>query len=158
MLISFLAHPFLKSLHCPPLSWRFCDRFHDYGNTSRVPDTFILNGKKSFLHKITVPNRLVGFMLELLNCPISQRLREPKHAVTQPMIMVIGQQHGRIQKWASEIIDFRFVRIMPDGTVSYSQRLTLKGDCPMQLQKFPFDSQANSLSVYMYMYDQVRYT
>ena len=70
------------------------------------------------------------------------------------MIMVIGQQHGIIQRWASEIIDFRFVRIMPDGTVSYSQRLTLKGDCPMQLQKFPFDSQANSLSVYMYMYDQ----
>ena len=30
---------------------------------------------------------------------------------------------------------------MPDGTVSYSQRLTLKADCPMQLQKFPFDSQ-----------------
>ena len=33
---------------------------------------------------------------------------------------------------------------MPDGTVSYSQRLTLKADCPMQLQKFPFDSQASA--------------
>ena len=41
-------------------------------------------------------------------------------------------------------IGFRFVRIEPDGTVSYSQRLTLKADCPMQLQKFPFDSQAGS--------------
>lgn len=56
-----------------------------------VPDTYVVNGKKSYLHKITVPNR--------------------------------------------------FVRISPNGQVSYSQRLTLWASCPMDLKKFPLDSQ-----------------
>ena len=56
-----------------------------------VPDTYFVNGKKSYLHKITVPNR--------------------------------------------------FVRISPKGRVSYSQRLTLWASCPMDLRKFPLDSQ-----------------
>ena len=56
-----------------------------------VPDTYFVNGMKSYLHKITVPNR--------------------------------------------------FVRISPDGKVSYSQRLTLWATCPMNLRKFPLDSQ-----------------
>lgn len=62
-----------------------------------VPDTFFVNGKQSFLHKITVPNR--------------------------------------------------FVRITPDGTVSYSQRLTLAAGCSMNLVKFPLDSQNCKLEI-----------
>ena len=62
-----------------------------------VPDTFFVNGKQSFLHKITVPNR--------------------------------------------------FVRITPDGTVSYSQRLTLAAGCSMNLVKFPLDSQKCKLEI-----------
>ena len=60
-----------------------------------VPDTYFVNGKKSYLHKITVPNR--------------------------------------------------FVRISPRGRVSYSQRLTLWASCPMDLSKFPLDSQVNTI-------------
>eukprot|EP00095_Tigriopus_kingsejongensis_P006095 snap_masked-scaffold691_size110934-processed-gene-0.1 protein:Tk06095 transcript:snap_masked-scaffold691_size110934-processed-gene-0.1-mRNA-1 annotation:"gamma-aminobutyric acid receptor alpha-like" len=56
-----------------------------------VPDTFVVNGRKSYLHKITVPNR--------------------------------------------------FVRIYPNGRVSYSQRLTIWAECPMHLHKFPLDTQ-----------------
>ena len=59
-----------------------------------VPDTYILNGKKSYLHKITVPNK--------------------------------------------------FVRISSNGEVSYSQRLTLWASCPMDLRKFPLDSQVRN--------------
>lgn len=62
-----------------------------------VPDTYIVNGRKSYLHKITVPNR--------------------------------------------------FVRISPNGKVSYSQRLTLWANCPMNLRKFPLDSQMCPLTI-----------
>ena len=41
----------------------------------------------------------------------------------------------------------RFVRITPDGTVSYSQRLTLAAGCPMNLVKFPLDSQNCRLEI-----------
>ncbi len=68
-----------------------------------VPDTTIINGKNSYLHKITVPNR--------------------------------------------------FVRVMPDGSVSYSQRLTLWADCPMQLHKFPFDTQTCPLHIGSFGYE-----
>ena len=55
------------------------------------PDTYIVNGQKSYLHKMTVPNR--------------------------------------------------FIRISPDGTIYYSQRLTVKARCEMDLHKFPLDDQ-----------------
>ena len=41
----------------------------------------------------------------------------------------------------------RFVRITPDGTVSYSQRLTLAAGCSMNLVKFPLDSQTCKLEI-----------
>ena len=58
------------------------------------PDTYIVNGQKSYLHKMTVPNR--------------------------------------------------FIRIAPDGTISYSQRLTINARCEMDLHKFPLDSQVST--------------
>ncbi len=66
------------------------------------PDTFFVNGRKSKLHKITVPNR--------------------------------------------------FSRLTPDGTVSYSQRLTISANCPMGLFKFPLDSQVCPLQISSYGY------
>ena len=69
------------------LNWAFLSKIW-------VPDTYFINGKKSYLHKITVPNR--------------------------------------------------FVRISANGQISYSQRLTLWASCPMDLRKFPLDSQVNS--------------
>merc|ERR1712106_27134 len=72
------------------LNWKFLSKIW-------VPDTFFVNGKKSFLHKITVPNR--------------------------------------------------FVRISPNGFVSYSQRLTLWASCPMDLRKFPLDSHTCNLEI-----------
>ena len=41
----------------------------------------------------------------------------------------------------------RFVRIYPNGKVSYSQRLTIWADCPMDLSKFPLDSQSCPLNI-----------
>ena len=72
-----------------------------------VPDTYFVNGKKSYLHKITVPNR--------------------------------------------------FVRISPEGRISYSQRLTIWANCPMDLSKFPLDSQVreNSMTSSTLIFDEL---
>ena len=41
----------------------------------------------------------------------------------------------------------RFIRISPEGRISYSQRLTLKAKCKMNLRKFPFDKQVCLLQI-----------
>ena len=41
----------------------------------------------------------------------------------------------------------RFVRIAPNGYVSYSQRLTISASCPMDLTKFPLDSHTCELQI-----------
>ena len=46
-----------------------------------------------------------------------------------------------------------FVRISPDGTVSYSQRLTVSAYCPMDLSKFPLDSQTCPLEIGSFGHD-----
>ena len=78
-----------------PMNWQFL-------NTIWKPDTFFVNGKKSKMHKITVPNK--------------------------------------------------FLRITPDGHVSYSQRLTIHARCRMHLLKFPLDSQVCPLWISSYGY------
>ena len=72
------------------MNWQFLDKIWR-------PDTFFLNGKDSYLHKIAVPNR--------------------------------------------------FIRIYPDGRVSFSQRLTISARCKMHLRKFPLDSQICPLKI-----------
>jgi gamma-aminobutyric acid receptor subunit alpha len=66
-------------------------------------DTFFINGKGSYLHKMTVPNR--------------------------------------------------FIRIAPNGRISYSQRLTIKASCQMNLRKFPLDSQSCPLIIGSFGHD-----
>lgn len=73
-----------------PMNWQFLYKIWR-------PDTYIVNGKDSYLHKMTVPNR--------------------------------------------------FIRIAPDGMISYSQRLTVKARCQMDLHKFPLDYQECPLEI-----------
>ena len=73
-----------------PMNWKFLQKMWR-------PDTYFLNGKDSYLHKISVPNR--------------------------------------------------FVRISPNGRISYSQRLTVSAQCKMNLRKFPMDSQICPLEI-----------
>ena len=82
------------------LNWIFLDNIWK-------PDTYVLGGRESFLHRITSPNRLV--------------------------------------------------RLAEDGTISYSQRLTLATTCRMKLRKFPLDSQTCrvELSSFGYTLDAV---
>merc|ERR1719422_2630624 len=61
------------------------------------PDTYVYNGKKSYLHTITTPNR--------------------------------------------------FVRLFPNGRVLYSQRLTIRAPCIMNLEDFPMDKQRCPLRI-----------
>merc|ERR1719422_1221798 len=61
------------------------------------PDTYVYNGKKSYLHTITTPNR--------------------------------------------------FVRLFPNGRVLYSQRLTIRAPCIMNLEDFPMDRQRCPLKI-----------
>lgn len=79
-----------NSLDELPMNWQFLYKIWR-------PDTYIVNGKRSYLHKMTVPNR--------------------------------------------------FIRIAPDGRISYSQRLTVKARCQMDLHKFPLDSQDCPLEI-----------
>ena len=78
------------------MNWAFLNRIWR-------PDTYIVNGKNSYLHKMTVPNR--------------------------------------------------FIRISPNGRISYSQRLTLKARCQMDLHKFPLDSQTCPLKIGSFGHD-----
>ncbi|GLH14021.1 Gamma-aminobutyric acid receptor subunit beta-like, partial [Gryllus bimaculatus] len=66
------------------------------------PDTYFYNGKNSYVHTITVPNKLL--------------------------------------------------RITQDGDILYSMRLTIKAKCPMELRKFPMDSQSCPLIFGSYAY------
>eukprot|EP00095_Tigriopus_kingsejongensis_P011181 maker-scaffold456_size166325-snap-gene-0.27 protein:Tk11181 transcript:maker-scaffold456_size166325-snap-gene-0.27-mRNA-1 annotation:"gaba-gated ion channel grd isoform x2" len=61
------------------------------------PDTYIYNGRKSYLHTITTPNK--------------------------------------------------FMRLFPNGRVLYSQRLTIKASCQMDLSDFPMDKQRCPLQI-----------
>ncbi|XP_059079847.1 gamma-aminobutyric acid receptor subunit alpha-3-like [Tigriopus californicus] len=61
------------------------------------PDTYIYNGRKSYLHTITTPNK--------------------------------------------------FMRLFPNGRVLYSQRLTIKASCQMDLSDFPMDKQKCPLQI-----------
>lgn len=79
-----------------PMNWQFLNKIWR-------PDTFFFNGKRSYLHKMTVPNR--------------------------------------------------FIRIAPDGRVSYSQRLTIKARCQMDLRKFPLDTQECPLEIGSFGHD-----
>ena len=47
----------------------------------------------------------------------------------------------------------RFIRISPNGRISYSQRLTVKARCQMDLRKFPLDSQICPLEIGSFGHD-----
>ncbi|XP_046372047.1 gamma-aminobutyric acid receptor alpha-like [Haliotis rufescens] len=73
------------------------------------PDTFFLNGGRSYLHSITSPNK--------------------------------------------------FFRLQSDGNIYFSQRLTIKAHCRMDLESFPMDTQKCPLRVgsFGYSHDDVIY-
>merc|ERR1711892_942193 len=47
----------------------------------------------------------------------------------------------------------RFIRIAPNGRISYSQRLTVSARCQMNLRKFPLDTQACPLEIGSFGFD-----
>ncbi|XP_011438799.3 gamma-aminobutyric acid receptor alpha-like [Magallana gigas] len=53
----------------------------------------------------------------------------------------------------------RFIRISPNGSMYFSQRLTVKAICQMELQNYPLDSQICDLQIgsFAYSYDDVVY-
>ncbi|XP_032812645.1 gamma-aminobutyric acid receptor subunit alpha-5-like isoform X3 [Petromyzon marinus] len=54
----------------------------------------------------------------------------------------------------------KLLRIMEDGTLLYTMRLTIKAECPMMLEDFPMDSHACPLKFgsYAYTNQEVTYT
>ena len=78
------------------------------------PDTFVYNGKRSYLHTITTPNRFV------------------RYATLHHLFTIFWVPH---------------FRLFPNGRVLYSQRLTIRATCHMNLEDFPMDRQACPLKI-----------
>lgn len=55
--------------------------------------------------------------------------------------------NGMTSKLHRITVPNRFSRLTPDGTISYSQRLTVHAGCAMDLVKFPLDSQVCPLLI-----------
>ncbi len=56
-------------------------------------------------------------------------------------------RNGKDAKFHAITVPNRLMRIYPNGKILYSQRLTLKLDCPMRLQKFPLDNQTCAINI-----------
>ena len=91
-----------------PMNWQFLTKIWK-------PDTFFLNGKKSKLHKITVGKENSTLFLIYQKCYLSDTYRLQCNTTT--FLCTIALQ-----------VPNRFLRIMPDGSISYSQRLTVNSN------------------------------
>ena len=80
-----------------------------------TPDVFIRNLKNGLFHTITVPNRL-----------------------WTPDVFIRNLKNGLFH---TITVPNRLIRLSPDGTILYSQRLTLTLSCDMILNKYPMDNQ-----------------
>ncbi|CAH1256288.1 GABRB1 [Branchiostoma lanceolatum] len=88
-----------------------------------LPDTFISNSKESFLHKVTVDNRLIQLY-----------------------------PNGTILYGISTILYGIRLSCGTYSTILYGIRITTKAECYMDLKKYPMDSQNCSLEFESYGY------
>ena len=78
------------------------------------PDTYFLNGKESYLHKVPTSNRLVRLS------------REGTVLYSSRLLMVVLKAYDNLLLLFVPFLYFR---------------LTIKASCPMNLQNFPLDTQ-----------------
>ena len=107
-----------------PMNWQFLTKIWR-------PDTVIINGKDSYLHKITVTTTNANVKVFLKTYIL----------FVKSLLLSIFQ------------VPNRFIRISPKGRISYSQRLTVKARCQMDLRKFPLDKQTCPLQIGSFGYD-----
>ncbi|KAI0988028.1 hypothetical protein GJ496_005045 [Pomphorhynchus laevis] len=103
---------------------------------------------------------------------IDPRLRydHTNHAVDSPIVLhydLIDRiwmpdsyfRNAKEGKRSDITVPNRLTRIYKDGQVLYSQRLLLKLDCPMKLQKFPLDNQTCLINIgsYGYTLDDIQF-
>lgn len=56
-------------------------------------------------------------------------------------------RNSKDAKGHSITVPNKLIRIFPEGRVLFSQRLTLRLECPMKLQKFPLDNQTCTINI-----------
>ena len=113
-----------------PMNWQFLTKIWR-------PDTVFINGKDSYLHKMTVSDLKI---FSKLSNYISK-------------INFLINIEIRLIKTFSFQVPNRFIRISHNGRISYSQRLTVKARCQMDLRKFPLDSQLCPLEIGSFGHD-----
>ena len=64
--------------------------------------------------------------------------------IWRPDTYFMNGQASYLHKFA---VPNRFIRISPNGRISFSQRLTITARCHMNLRKFPLDSQSCPLDI-----------
>ncbi|KAM7439671.1 hypothetical protein ABFA07_010991 [Porites harrisoni] len=71
--------------------------------------------------------------------------------IWMPDTYFVNAKHGSFHKITTHNI---MIMIMPGGVVKYNARITIKAACPMDLRKFPMDTQHCPLSVESYGYSK----
>ncbi|KAJ7355064.1 hypothetical protein OS493_028282 [Desmophyllum pertusum] len=73
------------------------------------------------------------------------------HRIWMPDSYFVNAKHGSFHKITT---DNMMIRIMPGGMVYYNARITIKAACPMDLRKFPMDTQICPLTIESYGYSE----
>jgi len=71
--------------------------------------------------------------------------------IWMPDSYFVNAKHGTFHKVTT---DNMMIMIMPGGLVKYNARITIKAACPMDLRKFPMDTQRCPLSIESYGYSE----
>ena len=83
---------------------------------------------------------------------VSRQDLAPRHVFSRKISNIQNNRKGYLQNGKDSYlhkiaVPNRFIRIAPDGKVSFSQRLTVSARCKMHLKKFPLDSQICPLEI-----------
>lgn len=109
---------FFSSKNVLSMDWKFLQKLW-------IPDTYFLNGKSSYLHKVTVPNKFI-------------RLRNDGQ-------LKYSMRYDQDQ-WNAFLFHWKWV-VNSHLLNDISRRLTVKASCPMHLRKYPLDTQACPLEI-----------
>ncbi|XP_016103139.1 gamma-aminobutyric acid receptor subunit beta-2-like [Sinocyclocheilus grahami] len=135
-----------------------------------VPDTYFLNDKKSFVHGVTVKNRMIRLHPDgtdyTLTMYFQQAWRDKRLSYSEIPLNLTLDNRVADQLWVPDTyflndkksfvhgvtVKNRMIRLHPDGTVLYGLRITTTAACMMDLRRYPLDEQNCTLEIESYGY------